>query len=153
LARGGREPVATYTYGSPRVGDPDFCAGYSLRTYRVVNRLDIVPEMPLASAKALLPSKPRVAGEKILDKLHRLAERVPCYGHVNTFVYIDRDGEITTDADVEPWHLHAVARAIATRGKSFHEGITDHLISNYIRGLEGNGGQKEARVRRRVRVD
>jgi hypothetical protein len=60
---------------------------------------------------------------------------------------------ITTDADVEPWPAHAVARAIATRGKSFHEGITDHLISNYIRGLEGEVGKKQTGVRRRVRVD
>ena len=153
LAKLGITPVATYTYGSPRVGDPAFCAGYALRTYRIVNRMDLVPEMPLASAKSLLPRTPRVTNEKILAKLHRLAERVPCYGHVNTFVYIDRDGEITTDADVEPWHVHAVARAIATRGKSFHEGITDHLISNYIRGLEGNVGKRQPGVRRRIRVD
>ena len=152
LAKLGLTPVATYTYGSPRVGDPAFCAGYSLRTYRIVNRMDLVPEMPLASAKGLLPRGSRVTSEKILGKLHRLAERMPCYGHVNTLVYIDRDGEIMTDADVEPWHLHAVARAIATRGKSFHEGITDHLISNYIRGLEGRVGQQTG-VRRRIRVD
>jgi hypothetical protein len=54
---------------------------------------------------------------------------------------------------VEPWHTHAVARAIATRGKSFLEGITDHLISNYIRGLEGDVGTKPSGVRRRVPVD
>ena len=154
LAKLGQPPVAVYTYGSPRVGDPAFCAGYALRTYRIVNRLDIVPEMPIASAKGLLPRSPRVTGEKILAKLHRLAERVPCYGHVNTFVYIDRDGVITADAAVVPWHLHAAARAIATRGKSFHEGITDHLISNYIRGLEGDDGPKKTGVRRRrIRVD
>jgi hypothetical protein len=67
---------------------------------------------------------------------------------VKTFVHIDRDGVITPDADVEPWHTHAVARAIATRGKSFLEGITDHLISNYIRGLEGHVSKKQTGVRR-----
>jgi hypothetical protein len=72
---------------------------------------------------------------------------------VKTFVYIDRDGEITTDADIEPWHTHAVAQAIATRGKSFLEGITDHLIANYIRGLEGQISKKQTGVRRRIRVD
>jgi hypothetical protein len=60
---------------------------------------------------------------------------------------------ITTDADVEPWHVHAVARAIATRGKSFHEGITDHLLTNYIRGLEGKIRKKHTGIRRRIRVD
>jgi dienelactone hydrolase len=153
LAKMGRPPAAVYTFGAPRVGDRAFCAGYSIPTYRVVNRLDLVPEMPLASMKRLLPARPWLTNEKLLTQLKRMAGRVRCYGHVKTFVYIDRDGEIITDADVEPWHVHAVARAIATRGKSFHEGITDHLIANYIRGLEGQVGKKQAGVRRRVRMD
>jgi hypothetical protein len=152
LARAGRPPVATYTFGAPRVGDAVFCDGYTLPTYRVVNRLDLVPEMPLASLRKLLPEKPRFTNEKILGKLKRLAERVPCYGHVNTFVYIDRDGAIIEDADVEPWHTHAVARAIATRGKSFHEGLTDHMISSYIRGLQGRPSRKPGKIRRRIPV-
>jgi len=153
LAKMGRPAVATYTFGSPRVGDRAFCAGYALPTYRVVNGLDLVPEMPVASVKRLLPAKARFTNEKILDQLKRLAGRVPCYGHVKTFVYIDRDGVITTDADVEPWHAHAVARAIATRGKSFLEGVTDHLIANYIRGLEGQMRKKHTGTRRRIKVD
>jgi hypothetical protein len=152
LAKMGRHPVAIYTFGAPRVGDRNFCAGYSLPTYRIVNRLDLVPEMPLASVKRLLPARPRFTNEKLLGKLKEIARRVPCYGHVKTFVYIDTDGEITIDADVEPWHTHAVARAIATRGKSFHEGVTDHLISNYIRSLEGHV-QKKSTPPRRIRVD
>jgi triacylglycerol lipase len=79
LAKAGRPPVAIYTFGSPRVGDRAFCAGYSLPTYRVVNRLDLVPEMPLASLKRLLPEKPRFTNGKILGKLKRMARRVPCY--------------------------------------------------------------------------
>jgi len=153
LAKMGKAPVATYTFGAPRVGDLTFCKGYTLPTYRVVNRLDLVPEMPVASMKRLLPDKPRFTNEKILAKLKQMAGRVPCYGHVKTFVYIDRDGVITADADVEPWHTHAVARAIATRGKSFHEGVTDHLITNYIRGLEGKVGKHQSGVRRRIKVD
>jgi hypothetical protein len=139
LAKAGRTPRAVYTFGAPRVGDRAFCAGYGLPTYRVVNRLDLVPEMPLASMKRLLPRTPRFTNERILGGLRRMAARVRCYGHVRTLVYIDLDGTITVDADVEPWHAYAVARAIATRGKSFLEGITDHLIANYIRGLEAGG--------------
>lgn len=152
LAKMGRPPVAVYTYGAPRVGDPVFCAGYSIPTYRIVNRLDLVPEIPIASLRRMLPSKPRFTNERILARLHRLAERVPCYGHVNTFVYIDRDGQIIPDADVHPWHVTAVALALATRGKSFHEGITDHLISNYIRGLEGGSEKPKTNLRRRIHV-
>jgi hypothetical protein len=153
LAKLGCPPVATYTFGSPRVGDREFCAGYRLPTYRVVNGLDLVPEMPLASMKRLLPAQIRFKNPKLALGLKRIARRVPCYGHVRRFVYIDRDGEVTLDADVEPWHAHAVARAIATRGKSFLEGLTDHLISNYIRGLEGEPSRRHPhRIRRRIPV-
>ena len=152
LAKLGRQPVAVYTFGSPRIGDRAFCAGYSLPTYRLVNRLDLVPELPLASMKRLLPKVPRLTNEKILVQLKRMASRVPCYGHVKTFVYIDRDGVITPNADVEPWYPHAVARAVATRGKSFMEGITDHMISHYIRSLEGQWHGRPGAVRRRERV-
>lgn len=151
LARAGRPPVATYTFGAPRVGDPDFCAGYDLPTYRVVNRLDLIPEIPVASVRKLLPEKPRFTNEKILSQLKRMAEKMPCYGHVNTFVYIDRDGDISLNPAVAPWHTHAVERALATRGKSFLEGITDHLIGNYIRGLEGKVGKKQTGNRRHHR--
>ncbi|HXE51563.1 MAG TPA: lipase family protein [Tepidisphaeraceae bacterium] len=147
LVRLGRPPVAIYTYGSPRVGDRLFCSRYSLPTYRIVNRLDLIPEMPLASMKRLLPKEPKLTNQRILRKLKQMAGRVPCYGHVKTFVYIDRDGQITLDADIEPWHAHAVARAIATRGKSFLEGITDHLVSNYIRALEDSLMQKQTPTR------
>ncbi|HSZ54774.1 MAG TPA: lipase family protein [Tepidisphaeraceae bacterium] len=153
LARMGRPPVAIYTFGAPRVGDPAFCAGYTLPTYRIVNRLDLVPEMPLASARRLLPEKPRLTNERILAGLKKIADRVPCYSHVDTFVYIDRDGEVILEADVERWHTHAVARAVATRGKSFLEGLTDHMIVNYIRGLEGQTRGKQTGVRRRSRAN
>ncbi len=149
LAKGDRPPVATYTFGAPRVGDLRFCENYRLTTYRVVNRLDLVPEMPFQSVNKLLPAKSRLTGGKLLAKLKRSTERLPCYGHVKTFVYIDMDGQIHTDPDVEPWHAHAVRRAFTTRGKSFLEGLTDHLISKYIRGLEGQPTKKPSRARRR----
>jgi hypothetical protein len=158
LAKAGRPPVAVYTFGSPRIGDRAFCAAYALPTYRIVNRLDLVPELPLRSVAAIVPrrtvARARLMNAKIGRQIKRMVDRVPSYAHINTFVYIDRDGEITLNADVEPWHTHAVARAIATRGKSFHEGITDHLIANYIRALENPANEKPAdtRVRRRVRV-
>ncbi len=153
LAKMGRPPIAIYTFGGPRVGDLKFCADYALPTYRVVNGLDIVPEMPLASLKRLLPKEPRFTNEKVLDRLKRMAERAGCYGHVNTLVYIDRDGVITPDADDAPWHAQAVAQAIATRGKPFLQGVKDHLITNYIRRLQEQIGTEQAGTRRDRRYD
>jgi hypothetical protein len=153
LARAGRPPTAVYTFGAPRVGDAGFCAGYGLPTYRVVNRLDLVPELPLASAKHLLPIALRVKNEDLRSRLVRVAEQMPCYGHVSTLVYIDRDGSITPNADIVPWHVEAVARAVATRGKSFLEGITDHLIGNYIRALDAQSAETEIGVRRQTRSE
>lgn len=151
LCKAGRPAVATYTFGAPRVGDAVFCASCVTPTYRVVNGLDLVPELPLASMRALLPREPKPRARKFVENLGRLIDRVPCYGHVDTFVYLDRDGALTAGASVEPWHAHAVARAIATRGKSFHEGITDHLITEYIRGLAGLPARgAQAGVRRRA---
>src|SRR4029079_8613706 len=98
---------------------------------------DIVPEMPLASLKRLLPTEARFTNEKGLDKLKQMADRAGSYGHVTTLIYIDRSGVITLDANVSPWHAQAVTQAVATRGKTFVQGVKDHLISNYIRSLEG----------------
>jgi len=86
LAKLGSPPVATYTFGSPRVGDRAFCAGYSLPTYRIVNRLDLVPEMPLPPLIKRLPAKPRLVKGRLLSKLKSQADLTPCYGHVKTFV-------------------------------------------------------------------
>jgi triacylglycerol lipase len=45
------QPInGTYTYGQPRVGDPEFCAcfdqGFGNNTFRFVNYQDIVPRVP-----------------------------------------------------------------------------------------------------------
>jgi hypothetical protein len=150
LARLGRAPVATYTYGAPRVGDLAFCNAYALPTYRVVNRLDLVPELPLASSKRILATRLQSTRDEAPGRAELPTGRRPCYGHVNTLVYIDRDGGITADCDVRPWHTEAVAQALATRGKSFLDGIGDHLIQNYIRSLEGQADGKQTGNRRRA---
>lgn len=140
LAKLDRPAVATYTFGAPRVGDRIFCSGYSLPTYRLVNRLDLVPEMPLASVKRLLPATARFTNPKILAQIRRLAKQFPCYGHVKTLVYMDRGGVIGSDPELERWRARALAQALSTRGKSYVEGVKDHLIRSYIRGLEKDRG-------------
>ncbi|MGC3969253.1 MAG: lipase family protein [Pirellulales bacterium] len=135
LAQSGRPPTAVYTFGALRVGDLGFCNGYGVPTYRVVNRLDFVPELPLASAKLLLPPQLRAKFDDLRGPLRIVAERIFDYGHVRTLVYIHGDHSIAIDADVRPWNVEAVATALADRGKTFLEGVTNHMIANYIRTL------------------
>ena len=57
-----KNPVtAVYTYGQPRVGDPQFSAAYDAAlknaTFRYVNDLDIVPHLP----PARLPATPTLS--------------------------------------------------------------------------------------------
>jgi len=65
------------------------------------------------------------------------------------FLRVLRSGHFILGPEVERWQAYAVARVIATRGKSFHEGITDHLIANYIRGLKGEV-RRTAAARRKL---
>ena len=153
LTKLGHVPAAVYTYGAPRVGDPKFCAGYALPTYRVVNRLDVVPELPLAPVKSLLPENAAAANEIKRSRLQRMTERFSHYRHVDTLVYIDHDDTITLNADITPWQAAAIQRAIATRGKSFLEGVANHMIVNYIRSLEAEAGGRQTGIRRRPRDD
>lgn len=135
LADAGVAAMATYTFGSPRLGDATFCERYRLPTYRVVNKMDLVPEIPLAGFRRLLPDKPKFTNEKILGRLHKLAGRLPAYSHVPTFVYIDAAGALLTEPEIVRWHSADIAEALGSRGKLFVTGITDHLIGNYIRSL------------------
>lgn len=46
--------ISCYTYGSPRVGNKHFAASYNRRvpqTYRIVNRSDIIPKLPIIGYK------------------------------------------------------------------------------------------------------
>jgi lipase (class 3) len=67
--------LTVYTYASPRTGDPDFASTYNQvvkNTYRIANRIDLVPKLPLPPAYEhvnthfdlnpvqLLPLPPRV---------------------------------------------------------------------------------------------
>ena len=68
----GFNAISLYTYGSPRVGNPDFYQAYSVPHYRFVNNCDIVPHVPL---------------EGML-----IGVRPYTYMHVGTLEYLDRNG-------------------------------------------------------------
>ena len=141
LTRLGKAPRATYTFGAPRVGNRRFCEQYVATVYRVVNRLDMIPEYPVAAQRTTSSGENRPVGAGLLDAVKNLADDVFFYDHVQTLVHIGLDGCLTVGGEAHCWTTTALARAVATRGASFHEGLTDHLVSNYIRGLE-RGSEK-----------
>lgn len=71
-----------YTFGSPRVGDSSFHAGYRVPTYRVVHQDDIVARVPVHSGFV----QPRF--------------QIGLYKHVGEFILIDGSGQIQTNPDL-----------------------------------------------------
>ncbi|MGB0386234.1 MAG: lipase family protein [Ardenticatenaceae bacterium] len=71
-----------YTYGSPKVGDNNFCEGYPLKnkTYRFVHNNDIIPR--------ITPPP-----QKISFKI----KQPNFYGHLGRLKYINSDGSIEDD--------------------------------------------------------
>src|SRR5262249_17768229 len=131
----GTSVQAAYTFGSPRVGDPAFAGAYPATHFRVENRLDIVPHVPLAE----LPSG-----------------LFPAYQSVGTLEYLSDGGlSDTSPGDLEVFE-HALGSpglfdvlAFVTSGNGLDQlleellpaGIRDHLPQSYfdaIQGLLGN---------------
>ena len=73
----GRNVAAVYTYGQPRVGDPEFSSAFDTIlgdvTFRYVNDLDIVPHVP----PARLPGRPLLRAPVSATDLLRTLENVP----------------------------------------------------------------------------
>jgi triacylglycerol lipase len=73
----GRNVAAVYTYGQPRVGDPEFSSAFDTIlggvTFRYVNDLDIVPHVP----PARLPGRPLLRTPVSATDLLRTLENVP----------------------------------------------------------------------------
>lgn len=108
-----------YTYGCPRVGDRTFARFFNVeakqRTFRFQNNSDIITRVP---------------------------SRVMGYSHIGSFVYINVDGELSTD--IGRWYrfldtVKGVASDIGDRG---WDAIKDHHIDEYIEAI-GNFGDRD----------
>lgn len=115
------EPVSgLYTFGSPRVGDPEFAknfnADFSTQTFRYVNNNDIVTRVPALG-----------------------------YYHVGKFIYFDERGN--QREDISWWRI--LQNRIEGRIKDLFEmgtdGIKDHAMSNYVACLGKACGISEYR--------
>ncbi|MHC4814829.1 MAG: lipase family protein [Planctomycetota bacterium] len=117
LAASARPPVATYTFGAPRVGDPEFQQTLTTPLYRVVNHRDIVTTLP-----------PRIEALGFV--------------HGGQLRYIGSDGRLVldpTEAEVAANRAAGERRLedLADQRRWFdpHETLSDHAPVNYVAHL------------------
>ena len=111
LERKKSDVTAVYTYGQPRVGDPEFSAAYDAAlksvTFRYVNDLDVVPHVPpFRMPEAPTFSLPTSAVGLLQDVAHAPAAMQASIGrfiegdrfaHVGQLLLFLPDGSITSD--------------------------------------------------------
>lgn len=102
--------TAVYTYGQPRVGDPDFSTAFNQKlealTFRYVNDFDIVPHVPPAQ----LPGRPELPLGQLANLLGTIDRALPDvqkalgkvvqgerFSHVGQLMLFLRDGTLTSD--------------------------------------------------------
>ncbi len=109
------EPIhGLYTFGSPRVGNPDFAdkfnSNFKDHAFRMVHNNDVVTRVPL---------------------------RAHSYRHVGQFWYLDTDGELENDPGWWSLKLDRIKGRIEDLGKIGPDGLKDHSMKHYISKLEG----------------
>jgi Lipase (class 3) len=97
---------ASYTYASPRLGDPSFVDTYKQlvpNTYRFANRLDLVPKLPTP------PLYEHVLGLYDLNPMLKVKWDIPCEHHLTTYLYLlsllSGGTILPLDGDCLPGHL------------------------------------------------
>ena len=108
---------SVHTFGSPRVGDPEFTQAYHQAlghcTYRIVNGEDPVTRVP-----------PRV---------------IPTtdwrYDHVGKIVYFDADGRMQLNASFWDRFVNTAINAVADFRKTSKAALADHSMDHYVRLL------------------
>jgi hypothetical protein len=125
---------ATYTYGSPRVGNLAFYQGYNPLTYRFVNNNDLVPHVPLEFLIAAVTlGDVDIFGRPAHGLLHFT------YKHVGTLKYMGRHGKLGEGMNDWDQKKEFMMKALMETGGRFEpEAVADHHIWNYVKAVGSN---------------
>lgn len=108
-----------YTFGSPRVGDREFAqnfnADFAIRTYRFVNKTDIVTRVP---------------------------RRIMFYSHVGKFLYFDDQDSLHKEPSFWYQFLDSIEVVIEDIKDRDLVGVKHHDINQYLIALEKNKAKK-----------
>lgn len=134
LMNDGYRVRATYTFGSPRVGNFDFYNGYKPVNYRFVHNNDLVPHVPLEFLLVGVPLADRsLFGHPVQGLLHF------AYKHVGTLKYMDRHGQLGEGMSDWDQKKEFLANALVRSGGTFEPAaIDDHHIDNYVLAVGSN---------------
>lgn len=112
------KPFGVHTFGSPRVGDPEFVKFFNVNYFRFVNGDDIVPHVPF---------------QGLFVK----------YGHVGKRQIMMPNGSITSNMQVWDQLLRKVGR-VAVMGAAAlpAKAIADHSLDKYIGKLANHFANK-----------
>ena len=113
LAERGIKPYATYTYGSPRVLNPEAAKKYRLLQYRFVNNEDVVPHFPMPG---------------IWNR----------YTHVGRLTFLLKSGRIANSDRSWTIASRRVLRWMAGGDFTIGNGINDHYMKAYIKAIKSN---------------
>jgi predicted lipase len=102
--------VLGYSFGSPRVGNPDWSAAWKPEHYRVVNGVDPIPHVPFP----------------------------PLYKHVGEFIWIDEQGQIDDDPDAWERVKEYIEFGKLFLDWPPANILAYHDIAKYIAALDGN---------------
>lgn len=128
LVNEGIPVLAVYTFGCPRLGNPEFYSGYRTVNYRFVNNNDIVPHVPLE--RILVPvTSPGPVGIHL---------RYYEYKHVGTLEYLDRFGHLGQGMSDWGAKKEFVMATLAETGQPQAAALNDHRIDNYIEAIKTN---------------
>ena len=134
LVNEGHNVRATYTYGSPRVGNLAFYQGYRPLTYRFVNNNDLVPHVPL---EFLIASITLVNLDELGPPAQGLLHFV--YKHVGTLKYMDRHGKLGEGMSNWDQKKEFMMKSLMEAGGRFEpEAVADHHIWNYVKAVGSN---------------